>query len=472
MKKIAALLLLCITLCSCSNGSEFETSSTDILSQTGENVGDDKNGTSATLEPNDTSATLEPLDEIDSSDYPTLRIGMCYGQNTKKQIPLLNQKLHANGCKVNVEAVDFSQYFTIEYSGKYGYADVAEAIKKCEEEKGPLDIIIFIEFIGKRGTIYKLVSDGYLEPLDYKNTVLYGLVPEKLWETAKVNGKVYAFPSWTSISGDYVYFNKDYVSEEDINSFDGTTEKLIEIASKIPKEDDLRRISFSLTNYRDGSIGICDEYDIQEGLILDYETMKAYNPFEYEPFIQELRKRNLMYSFADGYFEKSSEEKIVTKEAIVLTESKFSEAELEAQNLFAYCINPARYLTNSLNTGIIAKSQHKEEALQFLNEITSGDYSEFSDIGTSLMYFKEKQEELNNSEIKISPFAGYMMYCKDVEDYDNIEQACYDFYEELIKAPNFDEKLTQVQQQLKEMGIDDYVEKVNEILSEKMQYDS
>lgn len=464
MKKFAVLLLICITLCGCSNSPEFETSSTGNLSQTGEIVTDDKNNTS------------EALEEVDTSDYVTLKIGMCTGQNTAKQLPLFNQKLHEKGYKINVEAVDFSLYYTFEYSSEFfgttfGNTDTAEAIKKCEEENGILDIIFFREYGGMRGASYKLVSDGYLEPLDYKNTALYGLVPDELWETAKVKGDIYTFPAHPNTDGDYVYFNKDYVSEEAINSFDGTTEKLIEIASNIPKEDDLRRIDFSVYDYfYSDDIGICDEYDIQEGLILDYETMKAYNPFEYDPFIQELRKQNLMYDFSDGFFEKSNEDKIKAKAAITVTVAKFSEAYIEEQNLSAYCINPVGYLTNWQHAGITAKCQHKEEALQLLNEIiSSGDYAEFYDMNIAgLSYSEEELEELNNSEIKVSPFAGYRIYYKDVEEFEDIEKACYDLYAELIQSSDFDGKLEQIQQKLKDMGIDDYVEKVNEILAENM----
>lgn len=452
IKKISFLLLACFILCGCSNGFEFETSSSDILSQTGENVKDDKNDTSVS----------ELSDEVDTSDYVTLKIGLPSSQNTSKQISLFNQKIHENGCKINVEAVDYSQYY------EYGnHLDTAEAIKKCEEKNGPLDIIFFMEYFGTKGTIYKLVSNGYLEPLDYKNTALYGLVPDKLWETAKVGGKVYTFPAWRIINGDYIYFNKNYVSEEVINSFDGTTEKLIDIASKIQKEDNLRRIEFSLIGYRDCSIGLCDKYDIQEGLVLDYETMMAYNPFEYEPFIQELCRQNLMYEFSDGYFEKNDDEKIKVKEsAIAVTHANLSEDEIEAQNLSAYCISPAGYLTNLLNTGITAKSTHKEEALQLLNEMASGDYAEFDDLNTSLTCPKYVLEELKKSEIAISPFAGFVIYYKDVEEFEDIEQKCYGFYEELISASDFDGKLLEIQQKLKDMGIDDYVNKVNEILSE------
>ena len=55
----------------------------------------------------------------------------------------------------------------------------------------------------------------------------FTLVPEKLWETVKVNGNIYTVPSLAfNDSGVTCYFNKAYISEQQFSDFDGNISEL------------------------------------------------------------------------------------------------------------------------------------------------------------------------------------------------------------------------------------------------------
>jgi len=190
---------------------------------------------------------------------------------------------------------------------------------------------IDVAFLGlgdESNSVYNVISSGMLLNLDDilstdNGKALYEAFPETLWETVKCNGHYYSIPNCTAQDqGIYAVFNRDYISDEDIEKWDGSLEGIYEMVKKADWDDETApRFQYLLSGFDFAQMIRCE---IRDGLLYDYESKKIENPLESERFIGYLRTLDRMKQ--DGYIADSVSFHYNTsykKEAGNLEEGKF-----------------------------------------------------------------------------------------------------------------------------------------------------
>ena len=150
---------------------------------------------------------------------------------------------------------------------------------------------------------YDVVRSGLVMNLDEilssgKGKVIYDAFPEKLWETAKCGDQIYSIPQTRWRAGKiYVAFNRDYVSQAEIDGWDGSIEGLYEILYKLDWDDSVApRLQYLIDD--DSFTGIFGCYTLY-GLLYDSDTVTIENPLESDEFISYLETVYRMRK--DGY---------------------------------------------------------------------------------------------------------------------------------------------------------------------------
>lgn len=456
MKKISFLLLgaVLVTLCSCSG-----------------------------------TVTTQRFDE---NGYPILKWGIPYMEFEAEKGHIwvnideesLNNALHEKGYEFSVEVVYMEEVGSEDWEL---LTDYTQLVKSYEKENGSLDILT-LGTTAKGGEGYDLITGGYFEPLDYQNAAFYDIFSEELWNTMKWNGTVYTVPRSGSLFNPQLvyYFNNEVIPEEEIENFDGTLEYAAKIAMSLPDDDELRKIDM-------GSVGTdfkcIYDYDYAQGLVLDYKTMQAANPFEYEPFVQWARTANEMYNagcfshypYYDSHtpfdvmhaYPNVEDEgyEFVEKPGIVvcsitLRDFEWFNCTAEQMEEFAF----TGYITSKTpaSTGIAAGSGNKENALTLL-ELCCTDTDIIDAIGGKVVFNITEKEEVDDciaQGIKISPYGGFMICCNQVKEYLEIGDRAKEMLYSLCMAEDFDAALAGIKAELDEMGIDGYIAAVNQMIAD------
>ncbi|MBP5416862.1 MAG: extracellular solute-binding protein [Clostridiales bacterium] len=192
---------------------------------------------------------------------------------------LFNQELQKDGhpYQLQIEYVKFDTYF--------------EDLEILLNE-GKVDIS-FMGLGDGSNNISRLLKSGKLVKLDEilttdKGKALYEAFPKSMWEAVKVDGHIYSIPNATwSDAGLYAAFNKDHISEEAIEKWDGSLEGIYEMIKDVKWDDAAApRFQYLLSDYDFDSMIGCE---IRNGLLYDYETMQIENPLKSEKFIGYLR---------------------------------------------------------------------------------------------------------------------------------------------------------------------------------------
>lgn len=500
MKKGIALFLTCALLfCGCnSNSSE---NSNDISS-------DASNNSSVS----DTAASGLPNN---TGDYITLKYGYfdhkILPDDKTERIEAFNRLLHEKGYGYSIEPVliyyeDFSYY-----DEKNSCIDYEKAITDYEEKNGTLDFFSLGNegMMGLKGgpyyegICYHLVEKGFFEPIDIENSPLKDLFPETLWDTVRINGKVYGIPyiSVNKFEGLSFYLNSDHFSQKDIDKFDGSLGSLVDIIidMSLPEINkslcglDQMYVSYEFNDAAFLKNASSYDFDFQHSLIFDYKTMKAVNPFEYRPFIEWTRALNkavnaelinrgtnlAVYASSNqpNYADETQRRPYQPLSFINAGKlsSKVIEAnfQIKAEKMVEF-VTPA-YIENQLaNSDFIrSASQKKDDVFKLFDIVAEDEEIKLAAREAGVLYFttSEEKEELKeleaNGRLLISPFAGFRLNYSDAEEYWELQTALQEYYSELGNAEDFDSKLEEIRTKLKEAGIDDYVNKVNGILEEK-----
>ena len=151
--------------------------------------------------------------------------------------------------------------------------------------------------------VYELISSDLVLNLDDvlskdQGNTLYDAFPKKLWEMAKCDGHIYSIPSaLADDNGVYAAFNRDYLSDDVINSWDGSIDGIYQIL-KASEWDNSKAPGFQylINGYVFGDMIGCE---IRNGLCFDYDTMSVENPLESQKFTEYLKVLDQMKK--DGY---------------------------------------------------------------------------------------------------------------------------------------------------------------------------
>lgn len=405
-----------------------------------------------------------------------------------------NNALHKYGCEFDVKFVDLyeEQYFDF----SVGTFDLEQAILDYEESNGRLDIIDMAYSEGgigieggqpEEGKKYDFIAKGFFAPLDKTAIIPANPFPDEIWNMELVNGAVYTLPSYTMVYPKVLTFslNGEYIPQNIIDSYDGSFEGLVDILSELPSPGRfVNMLDKSQTFYETACIS--SEFDFVQSLVLDYETQKAVNPFEYKPFLDFARNFNKAYNngiimtksganakfstYSSNFeYEDRDEAGVVT----VISDGEISDDFIEQvfysdPTKFKSFSSSKAYIKNSSSgsIGLSASSEHKEQVLQLFNAIcTDTECAQaLQKIG---IYRPLCTSDINDFEaggLILPSVAGYGISYSDVEEYVDIKAAFYSFYDELCCAENFDSKLEEINIELKKMGVDEFVNAANEAL--------
>lgn len=168
------------------------------------------------------------------------------------------------------------------------YEEYTEVLKS-ELKSGDIDIA-FLGLGNSNGTndIYEIINSGLVLELDgilsqEQGNMLYNAFPQNLWESVKCNRHIYSIPSTlVNDQGVYAAFNKDYISEVDIENWNGSIDEIYEMI-KLAEWDNDEAPAFQ---YLINEYGFEDmiECEVRNGLLFDYESQSVENPLESEKF--------------------------------------------------------------------------------------------------------------------------------------------------------------------------------------------
>lgn len=200
------------------------------------------------------------------------------------KLKIFNQEMQKDGhpYQLQIEYVDYNTYVTdLEGILKAGKTDIS-----------------FMGLGDGSNSIVSLLKSGAVVKLDEiltteKGKTLYEAFPKSMWETVKCDGHIYSIPNATwSDAGIYAAFNKDHISDEAIENWDGTVDGIYEMIKDVKWDDaSAPRFQYLISDYEfDMMIGC----DIRNGLLYDYDTLQIENPLESEKFIRFFRKLEQM----------------------------------------------------------------------------------------------------------------------------------------------------------------------------------
>lgn len=407
-----------------------------------------------------------------TNEYQPYTLKWCLEQCSLEEeaIDRLNEALREDGCNYDIELV----YIPI--SEKL----YSEQVYEYEEIYGSLDIVSTgYQFSSNKGAVSDFIKSGYF--IELKDISQYTVVPEKLWETVKTNGKVYTIPNLNSKStGVTFYFNMDYISQEQVDAFDGDLTYLEKIVSGFSVTEEFLPIFFFM-DYPSFTRSV--PYTEMSGIFLDNVSHKAVNPYEYEPLIKYANNLNQIYkkglfgdkinfSFYDYPNEKPPKDFAVMISSYLLDDEYLSELGYGNTKLITYTL-PLYLEHNALySMGVAAKSNQKEIALDFLKRL-------YSDAKYAKILLNEAPSNtaiavgVPSSDVKEKYESAILSDFVDLEvtqeyintKFEDLLTGCFDI---LCKSDDFDITLKEINAKLKTAGIDDFIDNVNKLLEENI----
>lgn len=175
---------------------------------------------------------------------------------------------------------------------------------KKELEEGGIDLAVVCGLDSNGDNLtYDFITSGLILQLDDilkkdRGAELYNAFPRILWESVKCDGHIYCVPRAPQVeTSAFVVFNRDYISDEDIEKWDGSIEEIYEMVKKAGWNDSKAPCVQYLIDdfYFDSFLGC----EIRNGLVFDYEKATIENPLESEKVMNYLRVFDQMKK--DGY---------------------------------------------------------------------------------------------------------------------------------------------------------------------------
>jgi len=418
------------------------------------------------------------------------------------RLKLFNEELLKDGHKYQLSIASFEYDFE---DNKY-----FENIEK-ELNKATVDVA-FLGLGDEENNIFKLINSGAVMNLDEvissdKGQALYEAFPAALWEAGKCNGHVYSIPQANlNDQGVFAAFNKDFISEEAINNWDGTLDGIYNMIKDVKWKSSAPRFQYLISDFDFGDMIGCE---IRYGLLYDHDTKKIENPLESEKFIRYFKTLNQMKS--EGFMAESvtysqnisyaeEEANLSSGKYLVTLSSGEPEAYFAKENIIIKKIAPVIPSRINASIGISSKTNKLDAVLDFLsilygeekygNLLLYGnqdvDYKLTDGIavnmdGSELPYdfmtkvslglfvnvhpvyhetFMQNRKENYFSfykNAKTSPFIGFEA---DTTGYANVSTDLADFLDSLNKI-TLDNAVKEYSEKLKTDGIDEYLKSVN-----------
>lgn len=199
----------------------------------------------------------------------------------------------------------YNYVLEIKYLEDEAYAELL----KDELNSGDTDIAFL--GLGEEGgpnNIYDLIHSGLVFNLDEilsqeRGKVLYDAFPKNLWESVKCDKHIYSIPTALAADNQGVYaaFNRDYITDEDIEKWDGSIDGIYEMIKNVKwNKSDAPCFQYLISDYSFGAMIGCE---ISYGLVFDYDSLSIENPLESEKFIGYLNVLDQMKE--EGYMAES-----------------------------------------------------------------------------------------------------------------------------------------------------------------------
>lgn len=230
---------------------------------------------------------------------------------------------------------------------------------------------------GSTGYSQDLIRAGYLEELsDYLSSepgqLIWNWYHEDEWKRVETDGKYYVFPSQNNVYGSgYFAFNKDYVTEEMLKNFSGTSGELIELLSSIECPDGINEVLG--TTFAMSSLYAISGVTYEQGVFYDLVTGEAQNPFSNQAFYQQVKDMNELYTkgsikIFDGINALELENQAVRNGDFLIWIGYKKDAFYEEIKDSVYSVPIKQSMINALSStsGINKNSPDKEAALQLL----------------------------------------------------------------------------------------------------------
>ena len=450
-----------------------------------------------------TETTIPDNPAASDPDVTTITFAVpiyCHVDNN--YLKLFNNELlndgHKYQLKINTFEYDFenNQYFIdIENELNSGNADVA-----------------FLGLGDDDNNIYKLINSGAVMNLDdvitsEKGKALYEAFPSALWEAGKCNGHIYSIPQANlDDQGIFAAFNKDFISEEAINNWDGTLDGIYNMINDVKWKDSAPRFQYLISDFDFGDMIGCE---IRGGLLYDYDTRKIENPLESEKFINYMKLLEKMKNegfMADSvtYYQNSSyapeeanlssgkylvalslgePEEYFAKENIIIKKvapvlpsrinasigisSKTSKLDAVLEflgilygeekygNLLLYGRQDVDY---KLKDGIAVKMDGSEMPYDFMTKVSLGLFVNMHPVYHEIFMQNRKENYFAfYKSVKASPFLGFEA---DNSGYGDVTADLNGFLDSL-KSKSLDSAVKEYSAKLKSDGIDEYLNSVN-----------
>lgn len=385
----------------------------------------------------------------------------------------LNERLSAEGSNIRVEFVELDKGMDSEMT-------FSKLVNDYEKENGSFDIVTYgSDWQDKKSAANTLIEGGYFIELSEYDKSVFTDIPEICWNAAKVNGKNYTVPALNfglnENTGLYFHFNEKYIPEDKIKSFTGTLTELEDILKSITPSENRTDLEFQLdyldfTKYTPAST--------MGGLYLSDKTMKAVNPYESEEVIKYARTLNRLYKAGHTNYDIDfsywgDNEWLDTDFVISVCNGKIDDGELNdrlGKDHRVLTYSQPYYMENRLlySTGIPVGAAHPNEAMDLLKRLhTDEELSRsLSENERYAIGLPSGSVPIDTGEIKLSPFAGFQLKYTDIEKFAEASSLCVSSFDKLCKADDFDKTLSNINAELKEAGIDDYVALVNKRLEE------
>ncbi|MDE7360303.1 MAG: ABC transporter substrate-binding protein [Oscillospiraceae bacterium] len=465
MKKRLALAAATLLMSGCAVSGNSQSS--DIL----DFLGSESSNTSHISEVSDNESSSAEEQTALPSDVTVIKWGVDGFSHEKESLDKLNERLAADGLRI--EFVELDKDFDTDMT-------FSKLVEDYENENGSLDILTYGgDWVHKIGAVNIFIESGYFRELSAEDKAAFTDIPDICWDAAKVNGKHYTVPAlsfgFDKDLGLCFHFNTKYISADKLENFGCTFAELEDILSGVSAEERLTYLEFQLdfldfTDYAPASE--------MGGLYLSDKTMTAMNPYETEEVIEYARTLNSLYlkgymNYEIDFSDWSNGEQSVKDFAVSVCGGRFYEETLDrrlGKDHQVLALSKPYYMENRLidSTGIPVGSAHPDEAMELLKRLhrdkeLSGLLSESERDAIGL---PRDNEPVDVGDIKLSPFAGFQLKYTDIDEFKEVSGLCKSSFDKLCKAEDFDKTLAEINAELKDAGIDDYVERVNQRLEE------
>ena len=452
-----------------------------------------------------TEATASEVQSTADPDVTTINFAVTYYcRIDDKNLNLFNEELKKDGHKYRLQLTQFDDD-----------AENGEYFKTIEKElrSGNIDVA-FLGYDDGSSEFINLFNSGALLDLDEiitteKGKALYEAFPKVWWERVKFNGHTYSIPNPTPIKREiFAAFNKDYLSDEVIENWEGSLEGIYEIIKNVKwNDEDAPRFQYLLISDDIADLLRCN---LQDGLLYDYDTMKIENPSESEKLINYIKLLNQMKT--EGFMPESvsyyantayidEKENLEAGRFLVVLAAGEPEEYLLKDNIRIKRIQSCLPSQIAASIGISKNTDNLDAVIDFLGIL----YGE-EKYGNLLLYGRqnedyilkdgyvadvdgtERKEFYNNytktnlnlfinthpvrgegfvsnrkedyfsfyDSMKLSPFAGF----HPIHDKSGVISQDFDEFIESLTVNKFDEKYKKYTAKLKADGMDEYINSV------------